>query len=159
MGISLFVLIILLSYTTIYSQEATDIFNGKDLSGRTKPGSEFWYVDGGKLVCENGPEAKYGYLSTKRIYKNFILNLDYKLEKNSKSGIFIRPHAGSNNGTSKRGWQIEVTPPKQHIEGIYRSTVAGKDFLTKPYPEDEKHLKPTAWNHMRTETNGNTVNN
>ncbi|MUH34793.1 DUF1080 domain-containing protein [Zobellia amurskyensis] len=157
MRTSLFVLIILLSYTTVYSQEGTDIFNGKDLSGWTKHGTEYWYVEGGELVCESGPEAKYGYLSTNKPYKNFILNLDFKLEANGNSGIFIRSHVGGDDGTTIRGWQVEVAPPELHTGGIYESTVDGRGWLIKPNPEDEKHLKPTDWNHMRIETNGSTV--
>ena len=142
---------------TIFSQKSKSIFNGKDLSGWTKHGTEYWYVEDGELVCESGPEEKYGYLSTNKPYKNFILNVDFKLEANGNSGIFIRSHVGGDDGTTIRGWQVEVAPPDLHTGGIYESTIGGRGWIIKPDPEDEKHLKPDDWNHMRIEAIGDKV--
>ena len=50
------------------------IFNNKDLSGWIVYGTEKWYVENGLLVCESGPEKKYGYLGTENFYKNFVLS-------------------------------------------------------------------------------------
>ena len=66
------------------------IFNGKDLTGWNIHGTEKWYVENGELVCESGPDKQYGYLSTDKNYDNFILDLDFKLEANGNSGVFIR---------------------------------------------------------------------
>lgn len=140
-----------------HAQTEKSIFNGEDLSGWTKHGTEYWYVDNGELVCESGPEAKYGYLSTNKPYKNFVLNLDFKLEANGNSGVFIRSHVGGDDGTTIRGWQVEVAPPNLHTGGIYESTIGGRGWLIKPDPKDEKHLKPDDWNHMRIEAKGDKV--
>ena len=64
------------------------IFNGKNLDGWIVHGSEKWYVDEGELICESGPDEKYGYLSTVKFYNDFILTLDFKQESNGNSGIF-----------------------------------------------------------------------
>ena len=56
--------------------ETKPIFNGKDLAGWTIHGTEKWYVEQGELICESGPEAAYGYLSTKTNYDGFELHLD-----------------------------------------------------------------------------------
>ena len=54
------------------------IFNGKNLDGWIVHGSEKWYVDEGELICESGPDEKYGYLSTVKFYNNFIhINEEY----------------------------------------------------------------------------------
>lgn len=141
----------------LFAQESKSIFNGKDLSGWTKHGTEYWYVEEGELVCESGPEKKYGYLSTNKPYKNFILDLDFKLEANGNSGIFIRSHVGGKDGTTIRGWQVEVAPPDLHTGGIYESTEGGRGWIIKPDPKDEKNLNPTGWNHMRIEAKGDKV--
>ncbi len=120
------------------------IFNGKDLSGWTVHGTEKWYVENGELVCESGPDKQYGYLSTTKSYKNFILQLKFKLEANGNSGVFIRSGI---EGTKINGWQVEVAPPGHHTGGIYESY--GRGWLIKPNPEDEKHLKADKWNEMR----------
>jgi hypothetical protein len=120
------------------------IFNGKDLTGWTIHGTEKWYAENGELVCESGPDKKYGYLSTDKSYHNFILELKFKLEANGNSGVFFR---SSIEGVRISGWQVEVAPPGHHSGGIYESY--GRGWLVQPKPEDEKVLKADDWNAMR----------
>ncbi|MBA3673738.1 MAG: DUF1080 domain-containing protein [Chitinophagaceae bacterium] len=140
--------LILLSFIIMcrdtYSQGFKKIFNGKDLTGWTIHGTEKWCVDNRELVCESGPDKKYGYLSTDKNYKNFILRLKFKLEANGNSGVFIRSGI---EGTKISGWQVEVAPPDHHTGGIYESY--GRGWIIKPKAEDEKNLKPDDWNDMR----------
>ena len=138
--------------TATFSQGYKKIFNGKDLTGWTIHGTEKWYVENGELVCESGPDKEYGYLTTDKKYKNFIYEVDFKLESNGNSGIFIRSNV---KGTTVQGWQVEVAPPNLHTGGIYESY--GRGWLIKPTPELEKVLKPTDWNHMRIYVNGDDV--
>ena len=128
------------------------IFNGKDLTGWTIHGTEKWYVENGELVCESGPDKQYGYLSTDKNYDNFILDLDFKLEANGNSGVFIRSGI---EGTKISGWQVEVAPPMHSTGGIYESY--GRGWLVKPTEEGEKALKATDWNHMRNKADGYVV--
>lgn len=128
------------------------IFNGKDLKGWTIHGTEKWYVDNGELICESGPDKEYGYLSTDKSYDNFILTLEFKLEANGNSGVFIRSGI---EGTKISGWQVEVAPPGMHTGGIYESY--GRGWLIQPKAEGEKALKGTDWNKMRILVNGDQV--
>ena len=82
-------LLFLLSAVCMNAQKTT-LFNGKDLTGWNIHGTELWYVEDGLLVCESGPEEKYGYLSTKKFYDDFILTLEFKQEANGNSGVFFR---------------------------------------------------------------------
>lgn len=134
------------------AQEFEPIFNGKDLSGWTIHGTEHWYVEDGELVCESGPDKEYGYLTTDKTYKNFVLSLDFKQESNGNSGVFIR---SSVEGTKIEGWQVEVAPLGSHTGGIYESY--GRGWLKKPSQEDEKALKPGEWNHMVIRVKGDKV--
>lgn len=120
------------------------LFNGKDLTGWKIHGTEKWYVDKGMLVCESGPDKEYGYLSTEKAYKNFILDYEFKLEANGNSGVFIR---SSIDGTKITGWQVEVAPPGSSTGGIYESY--GRGWLIKPTAEDEKVLSPDGWNKAK----------
>lgn len=128
------------------------LFNGKDLTGWKVHGTEKWYVDDRTLVCESGPDKGYGYLSTNKEYKNFILKLKFKQESNGNSGVFFR---STIEGTKISGWQVEVAPSNKHTGGIYESY--GRGWLIKPPPEDEKCLKPGKWNRMKIEVNGDEV--
>ncbi len=138
---------------TAISQSKTKIFNGKDLTGWTIQGTEKWYVDKGELVCESGPDKKYGYLSTNKNYKNFFLTLKFKQEANGNSGVFIR---STIEGVKISGWQVEVAPPNLFTGGIYESY--GRGWLIKPKPEDEKILKSGKWNKLEIKAVGDEVN-
>src|SRR3954468_17058661 len=113
-------LFVFLSMALVLSAQRTGkIFNRKDLTGWTIHGTEKWYADNGELVCESGPDKQYGYLSTDKNYKNFILTLQFRQEANGNSGVFFRSQIPE--GVKISGWQAEVAPPGNHTGGIYES--------------------------------------
>jgi len=134
-----------------YAQKTT-LFNGKDLSGWIIHGTELWYVEDGLLVCESGPDEKYGYLSTEKYYNDFILTLEFKQDANGNSGVFFR---STLEGTKISGWQVEVAPPGNNTGGIYESY--GRGWLIKPDPENDKALKIGDWNRMKIKVVGDKV--
>ncbi len=135
--------LLLVTICKSFSQRSVSLFNHKDLTGWTINGTEKWYVENGELVAESGPDKDYGYLSTDKHYRNFILTMDFKQEANGNSGVFIR---SSVQGTKISGWQVEIAPPDLHTGGIYESY--GRGWLIQPKQEDEKNLKFGEWNHM-----------
>ena len=144
---------ILLSLAAVsINAQKTTLFNGIDLSGWNVHGTELWYVEDGLLVCESGPEEKYGYLSTEKYYDDFILTLEFKQEANGNSGIFFR---STLEGTKISGWQVEVAPPGKNSGGIYESY--GRGWLIKPKPEKDKALKMGDWNKMKIKVEGDKV--
>ena len=144
-------LLFLLSAVCMNAQKTT-LFNGKDLTGWNIHGSELWYVEDGLLVCESGPEEKYGYLSTKKFYDDFILTLEFKQEANGNSGVFFR---STLEGTKISGWQVDVAPPGNDSGGIYESY--GRGWLIKPDPEKDTALKMGDWNRMKIKVVGDKV--
>jgi hypothetical protein len=146
-----FSLICLLTISAV-AQSEKKLFNGKNLDGWTVHGTEKWYVEDGNLVCESGPDKGYGYLSTNKQYKNFILTLKFKQEANGNSGVFIRSGI---EGTKISGWQVEVAPQGQHTGGVYESY--GRGWLIQPKPEDEQHLKTGEWNELKIKVNGDEL--
>ena len=135
------------------AQETTiDLFNGENLDGWINHGEEKWYVEDGELICESGPKAEYGYLSTKDFYKNFELTLEFKQEQDGNSGVFFR---STFEGTKVSGWQVEVAPPGKDTGGVYESY--GRGWLIKPDPEKDKALKMSEWNTMKIRVAGPSV--
>ena len=153
-----FTLSVLLTFTfTIggFSQQNTEsvsLFNGVDLSGWTIHGTEKWYVEDGDLVCENGSDNEYGYLSTDKYYDDFVLTLEYKQESNGNSGVFFR---STLDGIIINGWQVEISPPGHDTGGIYESY--GRGWLIKPDPIKDKSLKYGDWNSMKIMIKGDNV--
>jgi hypothetical protein len=120
------------------------IFNGENLDGWKIHGTEKWYVEDGELICESGPDKKYGYLATDKFYKNFILTLEFLQESEGNSGVFFR---STIDGTKISGWQVEVAPPNHDTGGIYESY--GRGWLQQIPDDMEGFLKMGEWNTLK----------
>nr|WP_288935808.1 DUF1080 domain-containing protein [uncultured Allomuricauda sp.] len=142
----------LLAAQLTFAQESITLFNGENLDGWVNHGEEKWFVEDGELICESGPKAEYGYLSTEKFYKDFELTLEFKQEADGNSGVFIR---STFEGTKVTGWQVEVAPPGKDTGGIYESY--GRGWLIKPDPEKDKALKMGEWNTMKIRVEGSEV--
>ena len=129
------------------------LFNGEDLKGWRVFGTEEWYVnDGGELIGKSGPDHDYGYLATRKFYKNFILELEFLQEANTSSGVFFR---STLKGNDIHGWEAEVAPPGKHTGGIYESHEYG--WMVKPTMGGTNTLKMGEWNTMKIYVNGDMV--
>jgi hypothetical protein len=138
---------------TAFAQKEEALFNGKDLKGWTIYGTEKWYVDtNGDLVCESGPDKKYGYFATEKQFKDFELTLEFKQESNGNSGVFFH---SSIEGIKITGWQAEVAPLNHDTGGIYESY--GREWLIKPTADKQKALKEGEWNTMKIRVKGDDV--
>ena len=146
----IFALIVILNLS-VPVQAQIDLFNGQNLDGWEINGTEKWYVEKGELICESGPDAEYGYLSTKEHYDNFELELEFKQEADGNSGVFFRSTV---SGTIVNGWQVEVAPPGLYTGGIYESY--GRGWLIKPDPKKE-NLNYGDWNSMKIMVKGASV--
>ena len=129
------------------------LFNGKDLTGWEVYGTEKWYVADGLLVCESGPEKKYGYLATREYYNDFDLTLEFKQEADGNSGVFFRSFIEPD--VKVNGWQVEVAPRGNDTGGIYESY--GRGWLVQIPEEKENILKEKDWNTMRIRVAGDNV--
>ena len=154
MKLRIFVLIsILFSHFSLVAQSNNiSLFNGENLDGWIKHGTELWYASNWEIICESGPDKGYGYLSTEKYYDDFILTVEFKQEANGNSGIFFR---STLEGTKISGWQVEVAPPGSNSGGIYESY--GRGWLIKPDPSKDSALKMGEWNLMKIRVKGNKV--
>ena len=130
-----------------------ELFNGKDLTGWDVYGTEQWYVEDGLLVCESGPDKKYGYLATKEYYNDFDLTLEFKQEADGNSGVFFRSFIPE--GVKINGWQVEVAPKGHGTGGIYESY--GRGWIAEITDEQQEILKEGEWNTMRIRVEGDHV--
>ena len=149
----IFFQLFLLVFINISSgNEKISLFNGKNLNGWKIFGTELWYVNNGELICESGPEKKYGYLATEKFYKDYILELEFFQESDGNSGVFFR---STIEGTIITGWQVEVAPPGLHSGGIYESY--GRGWLIKPDSKYDDIVRMGEWNNMKIKVYKNEV--
>ncbi|MCB0688564.1 MAG: DUF1080 domain-containing protein [Saprospiraceae bacterium] len=149
-SIGLVVIMLAFLVPQISAQKA--IFNGKNLKGWDIHGTELWYVEDGLLVCESGPDAEYGYLSTKKEYDDFELTVEFKQGADGNSGVFFRSNL---EGTKISGWQVEVAPPDHNTGGIYESY--GRGWLIQPDKALDSNLHFGDWNKMKIRVVGDEV--
>ena len=154
MKLKIFILIstIVCQFCLVAQSNNISLFNGENLDGWIKHGTELWYASDGEIVCESGPDKGYGYLSTEQFYDDFVLTVEFKQEANGNSGIFFR---STLEGTKISGWQVEVAPPGSNSGGIYESY--GRGWLIKPDPSKDSALKMGEWNLMKIRVKGNKV--
>ena len=130
------------------------LFNGKDLTGWEPFGDGKWYVDEeGNLVTENGDNRQYGYLCTRKYYKDFDLTVEFKEESNGNAGLFF--HSFIEGFNTVHGWQCEVAPKGCDTGGIYESY--GRGWLQQIPDEKEEILKVDDWNTLRLRVEGNHI--
>lgn len=134
------------------------LFNGRNLNGWQKNGTEKWEVQEGAILGES-TTGHYGYLTTTRTYKNFNLRLQFKGLAGGNSGVFIRSRITGINpkhGPDIVGMQVEVDPNLgRHTGGLYES--GGRGWVMKPTPEGEKALRPGEWNNLEIIADGSHI--
>ena len=123
------------------------IFNGKNLKGWQVPGCEScWQVADGILSVKNDAEKKGDILWTKKKYKNFLMELDFRFgEGTVDSGVFIR---GEHD-------QLQIG-----ISGSLKRDMTCSPYIPgKGYPVEASGvkdlLKMEDWNTVRLRAEGN----
>ncbi|QGJ69847.1 Hypothetical protein PBC10988_15340 [Planctomycetales bacterium 10988] len=130
------------------------LFNGKDFSGwtqlsRQNPDGEIteWVIEDGLIKC---PKDKAGgkYLRTKKLYSNFTLSFEYKIEADGNSGVGFRtPVQG---WPSQDGYELQILDEPEDTPRSRSSTAAIYGNL-EPFTRNDRQ---EAWNQMTLKVNG-----
>ncbi|HVA01227.1 MAG TPA: DUF1080 domain-containing protein, partial [Terriglobia bacterium] len=135
----------------------TPLFNGKNLDGWKPYGTDTWKADHGAIFGDS-TSGKYGYLLTKKEYKNFDIRLKFNCTKEGNSGLFFHSTITGENpkwGPDIVGLQAEIDPAR-HTGGIYES--GGRGWVALPTAAGEKAIKPVGqWNSMEVRVEGNHI--
>ncbi len=124
------------------------LFNGTDLSGWQVPEPNLWWtVKDGVLIGKSDPGQKGSILWTKKKYRNFVIQLDFKFGDGTvDSGIFLRTI----------NEQIQLG-----ISGKYKRDMTCSPYIGSKgdYPVEAKNikklLKPKDWNTVKVKADGN----
>jgi hypothetical protein len=158
--IGVFVAIVLMVGLTVVAEAPREagwvsLFNGTDLNGWKKNGDEKWIVEKGTILCESTAN-KYGYLTTDKTYRDFILRLKFKGEAAGNSGVFVHSRIigiDTEHGPDIEGMQVEIDPNTgRHTGGLYES--GGRGWVAMPTAEGERALKSGDWNDLEVSLQG-----
>jgi len=131
------------------------LFNGKDLTGWTcNPGS--WEVEDGVLTRKGG-----GDIWTAERFGDFILDLEFKLDKETNSGVFLR--TGSIKEWLHTAIEVQVldshgkaTPDLHDCGSIYDCLAPSKNAV-KPPGEWNRYVITCRGPRIQVELNGQPI--
>ena len=162
----------LFTAATTQAEEWQALFDGKTLSGWTQRGGVAKYrVEGDTIVGTSVPNTSNSFLCTERDYRDFVLELDFKVDPKLNSGVQIRSLCYEEetkvdiNGKTRifpagrvHGYQVEIDPsPRAYSGGIYDEGRRGWLFDLKDNEAARKAFKPDDWNHFRIVCDGESI--
>ena len=161
---------------TLTGNEQTDgwklIWDGKTTTGwRGSATAAFpqkgWTVEDGMLIPNKGENKGGGDIVTEKRFKNFILEVDFKITEGANSGIkyFIQAEPGKGD---TRGFEYQVLDDARHPDakmGVNGNRTLGSIYdLVPPNSQDFDPSQPIKrvngigqWNRARIEVNGDRV--
>ena len=138
----------------------SSIFDGKTLDGWSVIGGKATYkVENGAIVGSTVRNTPNTFLRSDKLYSDFILELDYKVDPSMNSGIQIRSNSFPYYRDGRvHGYQIEIDPSERAWSaGIYDESRRGWLCPLTDNPEGQKAFKQNEWNHYRIEAIGDTI--
>ncbi|AYN66526.1 DUF1080 domain-containing protein [Euzebyella marina] len=137
-----------------------EIFDGKTFNGWSQKGGKANYeVRDGIIVGSTVHDTPNSFMTSDKMYGDFILELDYKVDSTMNSGIQIRSNSYPNYMNGRvHGYQIEIDPSERAWSaGIYDEARRGWLNPMTDNPEAQKAFKQNDWNHYRIEAIGDTL--
>jgi hypothetical protein len=149
-----------------------DLFNGKNLDAWVQRGGHAKYtVEDGQIVGTCVANTGNSFLCTRRNYANFILELEFKVQKTLNSGVQVRSECFDEPKTVEfggkkifiaagrvHGYQVEIDPsPRAWTAGLYDEGRRGWLVNLKGNEPARKAFKAEAWNALRIECNGDSI--
>ena len=121
------------------------LFDGKTLDGWHQLGGKAKYtVEDGMIVGSSVPNTPNSFLCTNKIYGDFILELEFKVDPGLNSGVQIRSNSFPDYRKGRvHGYQVEIDPgSRAWSAGIYDEGRRGWLFDLKKNEAARKAFKP-----------------
>jgi len=143
------------------AQEWVELFNGKNLKGwKQLDGSAEYRVENGEVIGTSKTGTPNSFMATKKVYGDFILEYEMKMDRGLNSGVQIRSVATKPDGTERvNGYQVECDDhdSRPWAGGIYEEADRGWLYpmsYNQCVANENKHGE---WNHIRVEAVGSTI--
>ena len=153
--------ILMFASLTAFSQEKWEmLFNGKNLKGWKKiNGTADYVVKDGIITGISKMNTPNTFLATTKMYGDFILELEFKVEDGLNSGIQFRSNSLKKYQDGRvHGYQYEIDPStRAWSAGIYDESRRGWLYPLDKNPVAKKAFKANAWNKVRIEAIGTSL--
>ncbi len=152
---------ILIATVSLFSQEQWEmLFNGKNLKGWTKlNGTAEYVVKDGVITGISKMNTPNTFMATKKLYGDFILELEFKVDNRLNSGIQFRSNSLKEYQDGRvHGYQFEIDPsPRAWSGGVYDEGRRGWIYPLDLNPSAQKAFKANDWNKVRIEAIGSSI--
>ncbi len=152
---------LILVSATMFSQEKWEmLFNGKNLRGWTKLGGTADYiVKDGVITGVSKMNTPNTFLATNKMYSDFILELEFKVESGLNSGIQFRSNSIKSYQDGRvHGYQYEIdASPRAWTGGIYDEARRGWIYGLDKNTATKLAFKTNDWNKVRIEAIGTSL--
>ncbi len=146
--------------TSLFAQDWTNLFNGKDLKGWKKLNGDAQYeVLNNEIIGISKLNTPNTFLATEKEYGDFILELEVWVDAGLNSGIQIRSLSKKeyNNGRV-HGYQVEIDPSSRaYSGGIYDEARRGWLYPLSINPLGQTAFVNGQWNKYHIEAVGNEI--
>jgi hypothetical protein len=142
------------------AQKWTNLFNGKNLDGWvTRQGSAAYKVEGNQIIGISKFGTESTYLCSKKVYGDFILEVDVKIDMGLNSGIQFRSNSDTNYKDGEvHGYQAEVdVSDRKWSGGIFDQSRRGWMYPVTMNKQGQEAFVNGDWNSYRIEAIGNTI--
>jgi hypothetical protein len=133
------------------------LFDGKTLDGWKQHGGKAKYsVEDGAIVGTSVPDTPNSFLCTEKLFGDFILELEFKVDRELNSGVQVRSEVNKNDRVF--GYQVEIdASARAWSGGIYDEGRRGWLNDLKNNEPARKAFKQDQWNHFRIEAKGDSI--
>ncbi|MGB4341426.1 MAG: DUF1080 domain-containing protein, partial [Dysgonamonadaceae bacterium] len=180
----IFILIAMLVAVATSAQEPQwqNLFNGKNLKGWTKlNGTAEYKIQDNAIVGVSKMGTPNTFLATDKMYDNFILEFEFKIDEGLNSGVQFRSNSLKDYRDGRvHGYQFEIDPSERAWTGgiydearrgwlypltyntmkavVVKSDDSGECLYPPTYnPLAQKAFKKNEWNKGRIEAIGNSI--
>jgi len=137
-----------------------DLFNGRNLKGWTKlNGTAEYKIVNKTIVGVSKMGSPNTFLATKKMYDDFILEFEFKVDDGLNSGVQLRSNSLEEYQNGRvHGYQFEIDPsPRAWTGGVYDEARRGWLYSMDHNPAGQKAFIKNEWNKARIEAIGSSI--
>ncbi|MFK7924097.1 MAG: DUF1080 domain-containing protein [Bacteroidia bacterium] len=136
------------------------LFNGKDFTGwKQLNGKAKYTIENGEIVGTTVANTPNSFMTTEKLYGDFIFEVEYKVDPAMNSGIQFRSNSLPDYKDGRvHGYQMEIDPSvRAWSGGIYDEGRRGWLYPLEQNPMARTAFKQNQWNHYRIECIGPSI--
>ena len=155
----IFIVTMIVASSSAQEPKWQNLFNGHNLQGWTKlNGTAEYKIKGNTIVGISKMNIPNSFLATDKMYGDFILEFEFKVDDGLNSGVQFRSNSLADYKKGRvHGYQFEIDPSNRAWTGGIYDEARGWLYPLNYNTPGQKAFKPGEWNSARIEAIGNSI--